>query len=178
MTGPSSWSARSEDSAESATTPVSQSHAIAIARATAADLPEVRRLFEEYAASIGFSLDFQGFDEEVASLPGRYAPPTGALLLARGAGCVALRTLDADACEMKRLYVRPAFRGSGLGRRLVEAILDEARALGFASIKLDTVPSMGSAIALYESLGFRDVPPYTKNPIAGTRFLELTLSRR
>lgn len=143
------------------------------------DVAEVRALFEEYAASVGVSLCFQGFDRELAELPGRYAPPTGGLLVAREgtrtAGCIALRKIDEGIAEMKRLFVRPAYQRTGLGRRLVEALIAEARALGYVSIKLDTLPSMAAAIALYESLGFRDVPPYTENPIAGARFLELRL---
>lgn len=150
-----------------------------IARVTdAAALAEVRALFEEYAASLGFSLDFQGFAEELASLPGRYAPPEGVLLLAPGAGCVALRRISApgaSCCEMKRLYVRPAFQGRGLGRALVRAIVAEGRALGYAAMRLDTVPAMSSAIRLYESLDFHDIEPYTTNPVPGARFMELRL---
>jgi len=141
------------------------------------DLQEVSALFEEYAASIGFSLSFQGFDRELAEMPGRYALPSGRLLLARVdgavAGCVALRKIDDRSCEMKRLFVRPAFHGRGCGRRLVEALLDEARGAGYRAMRLDTVPAMQAAIGLYESLGFRDIEPYTENPIEGTRFLEL-----
>ena len=143
------------------------------------DVAEIRTLFEEYAASVGFSLCFQGFDRELAELPGRYAAPSGCMLLARdgnvSAGCVALRGLGEGICEMKRLYVRPAYQGTGLGRRLVEVLIGEARSLGYASMKLDTVPSMKAAIALYESLGFRNTAPYTENPIEGARYLELRL---
>lgn len=141
----------------------------------------MRVLFEEYARSLDFKLCFQGFDQELATLPGRYAPPDGALLIARGQGCVALRDISAGpderVCEMKRLYVRPAFQGTGLGRRLVLELIEEARARGYAAMKLDTVPTMRAAIRLYESLGFRDVAPYTSNPIGGTRFMGLDLSR-
>lgn len=143
------------------------------------DLPEVRELLLEYAAGVGVSLDFQDFDREVAELPGTYTPPRGALLVARTGdallGCVALRPLDRDTCEMKRLYVRPSGRGLGLGRRLALAIVAEARSLGYARMRLDTLPTMGAAQALYDELGFHDVAPYTDNPVPGTRFLELTL---
>lgn len=143
------------------------------------DVREVRALFEEYAASLGFSLCFQGFDRELAELPGAYAPPGGRLLLARvdgaPAGCVGLRRIGEGICEMKRLFVRPAHLGTGLGRRLAEAVIDEARRAGYATMKLDTLPSMKAAIGLYESLGFRDTSPYTTNPVAGARFMELPL---
>ncbi len=143
------------------------------------DLATARSLFEEYAAFIGFSLCFQGFDAELATLPGRYAPPSGRLLLARVdgqvAGCVALRQIGDGICEMKRLFVRPAFHGTGCGRALATAIVDEARAAGYRAMRLDTVPQMHAAIALYESLGFRDIDPYTENPIEGARYLELRL---
>ena len=147
-----------------------------IERATLEDLAEVRALFGEYAASLGFSLCFQGFDEELATLPGRYAPPTGALLLERGAGCVALRRIGDGICEMKRLYVRPTSQRSGLGRRLIRTAIDEARVLGYRAMRLDTIPSMTAAIRLYEAFGFRDIAPYTENPIPDARYLELALS--
>jgi len=125
------------------------------------------------------SLCFQNFDAEVANLPGEYAPPGGRLLLAfeRGtaAGCVALRKIADGIGEMKRMYVRPAHRGTGLGRRLAEAVLSEARAIGYRAVRLDTLPSMVSAQKLYVSLGFVDIPPYNEHPIAGTRFMELVL---
>jgi ribosomal protein S18 acetylase RimI-like enzyme len=139
------------------------------------DVEEVRTLVREYAASLPFALDFQDFDRELNELPGDYAPPKGALLLARGAGCVALRPIDGTTCEMKRLYVRPSARGTGLGRRLAEAAITEARTLGYKRIRLDTVPGMDSAQSLYERLGFEDIAPYRSNPIAGARFLELQL---
>jgi putative acetyltransferase len=146
---------------------------------TPEDIDEARRLFREYEASIGVSLCFQDFDAELAGLPGAYAPPAGALLFARRgsetAGCVALRRLEEGLCEMKRLYVRDAYRGLGIGRSLAEAILDEARRLGYRRMRLDTLPSMRRAIPLYRSLGFRDIPPYTHNPVEGTFYLEKDL---
>ena len=150
-----------------------------IARADTADLPGVRELLAEYEAGVGVPLDFQDFDREVAELPGAYAPPRGALLVARAGGnlvgCVALRPLTGDACEMKRLFVRPSARGLHLGERLAHAIVAEARALGYARMRLDTLPTMAAAQSLYERLGFQDVAPYTDNPVPGTRFLELRL---
>jgi ribosomal protein S18 acetylase RimI-like enzyme len=139
-------------------------------------LEEVRALFLEYAAELGFSLCFQGFDAELEGLPGKYAPPRGALLLVPGEGCVGLRPIDARTAEMKRLYVRPAARGTGLGRRLAVAILGEARERGYQRVVLDTVAGkMDSAIALYRALGFREIAPYYENPIAGAIYLELVL---
>jgi putative acetyltransferase len=138
-----------------------------------------RELFREYAASLGFDLEFQGFSEELATLPGSYAPPLGRLLLAWerevAAGCVALRPIDPETCEMKRLYVRPAYRGAGLGRRLAERIVREARDAGYGKMRLDTLPAMPGARALYHGLGFRPIPAYRPNPIEGAVFLELTL---
>ena len=139
----------------------------------------MRDLFREYAASLNFSLCFQSFEAELAGLPGEYAPPTGRLFLAliggRPVGCVALRRLDEETAEMKRLYVRPDRRGEGLGRHLVDQTIAAARQLGYRRLRLDTVPSMVEANGLYAALGFRDIAPYRENPIAGARYLELTL---
>jgi putative acetyltransferase len=153
-----------------------------ISPVTPEELDSLRDLLGEYAAALPFDLGFQGFDEELRGLPGAYAPPAGALLAARVGerieGCVALRRLDDtgyDIAELKRLYVRPALRGSGVGRLLVEAAVAEARRLGYARLRLDTTPQMAAAAALYTGLGFRDIPPYRDNPIPGARFLELTL---
>ncbi|HWT02322.1 MAG TPA: GNAT family N-acetyltransferase [Pyrinomonadaceae bacterium] len=141
---------------------------------------EARELFLEYANWLGFSLCFQNFDKELAELPGAYAPPKGRLLLAsqngETAGCVALRPILDGACEMKRLYVRPAFRGQGLGRALAVRIVEEARALGYGRMFLDTISDkMGSAIKVYRSLGFEEVEPYYHNPVEGATFMELKL---
>lgn len=144
-----------------------------------ADLEIVRQLFREYQDAIGTDLCFQGFAAEVAGLPGDYAPPGGQLWLAEegtaALGCIALRRIDAERAEMKRLYVRPAARGLGLGRRLTETLLAEARRLGYRRVCLDTLPSMGTAQALYEELGFADIAPYRINPVAGARFMGLEL---
>lgn len=148
--------------------------------ATAEDIVAVRRLFVEYADSLGFDLTFQDFESELRHLPGKYAPPRGTLLLAREAGtvigCVALRPLDADTCEMKRLYVAPAGRDRGVGRMLVREIVAAARDLGYVRMRLDTVPSMTTARALYRSFGFREIDAYRFNPIPGTSFMELDLA--
>ena len=151
-----------------------------IVRATSVDqIATARMLFKEYEASLGIELTFQGFAREVAELPGAYAPPAGRLLLATGgaepAGCVALRPLEGGICEMKRLYVRPTARGARLGRRLAETVIREARAIGYARMRLDTLPSMKEAFALYQTLGFREIAPYYETPIVGTRFMELDL---
>lgn len=144
-----------------------------------ADLAEARTLFQEYAASLGISLDFQDFDSELAGLPGDYVPPAGCLLVARWqdqiAGCVALRPLGDGVCEMKRLYTRPPFRGLRIGRALAEAVIRRARESGYQRMRLDTLPAMHSARDLYSSLGFQEIESYRYNPIEGSAFLELTL---
>jgi ribosomal protein S18 acetylase RimI-like enzyme len=147
---------------------------------TPAQITQARELFLEYAQSLGFSLCFQNFDKELAGLPGDYAPPDGRLLLAEHegqlSGCAALHRLDATSGEMKRLYVRPGFRGLRLGRTLAERILTEAASIGFRRIRLDTVQGkMDDAIALYRRLGFREIEPYRQNPIAGALYMELEL---
>ena len=148
---------------------------------TEADIADARALFAAYAASLDVDLGYQDFAGELATLPGRYAPPSGALLIARddaGAprGCVALRPMTEDGCcEMKRLYVTPAARGTGLGRALVEAVIAAARMAGYREMRLDSLPSMHQAIALYEARGFRLITPYYATPIAGTVFLALDL---
>lgn len=143
------------------------------------ELLQTRSLFEEYAAALEVDLGFQGFEEELATLPGSYARPEGRLLLAscdgQVAGCVALRRLVGDTCEMKRLYVRPQFRDRGVGRSLVERIISEAGQAGYARMRLDSLPSMAAAITLYRQLGFRDIPAYRDNPVPGSTFLELQL---
>jgi putative acetyltransferase len=143
-------------------------------------IAQARELFLEYAQSLGFSLCFQNFDKELASLPGKYAPPDGRLLLAEFdshlAGCVALRKLNDPICEMKRLYVRPRFRGKGLGPLLAERIITEARQIGYSRMRLDTVePIMKNAVAMYRRLGFQEISPYCENPIAGALYMELQL---
>lgn len=188
---------------------------LVIAEAGADQVGIVRELFVEYARSLGFSLCFQGFDREIAGLPGEYAPPAGRIFLAqvvpdagpregrstgaaggghpaagragpgdredldvkeRMAGCVALRRLGADTCEMKRLYVRPAFRGRGAGRALARAAIAAAGEAGYRQMRLDTIPAtMAAAVALYRELGFRDIPPYGENPIPGALCMELEL---
>jgi len=144
-----------------------------------ADVPAVRQLFREYADGLGIDLCFQDFETELASLPGKYAPPEGRLLLAwdgdRAVGCVALRPIDGQTCEMKRLYVQPGVRGQQLGRRLAERVCREARDAGYRRICLDTLPSMSSAVQLYARLGFRPIEPYVFNPIEGAIFLGLDL---
>lgn len=149
--------------------------------ATAADLSDTAALFRAYAESLPIDLGYQGFEAELASLPGKYAPPAGALLLARApdgetVGCVALRPIDGDRiCEMKRLYVRPEARGSGLGGALVAAIVRAAREAGYAEMRLDTLPTMRAALAMYARAGFVEIPAYYPTPVDGTIFLGLTL---
>jgi putative acetyltransferase len=146
---------------------------------TPQQMSHARTLFEEYAAWLGIDLSFQGFGAELAGLPGLYAPPRGRLLLAlagsKAAGCVALRPLEDTFCEMKRLFVRPAFRGQGLGKLLAERIVEEARSIGYAMMKLDTLPSMQEAIWLYQAFGFVPCAPYYGTPLRDTVFMELPL---
>jgi len=146
---------------------------------SAKEVEYVRRLFVEYANSLGFSLCFQNFAEELQELPGKYAPPDGRLLLAFDgnelAGCVAMKKITDGMSEMKRLYVRPQLRGKGIGRALACAAIEEARRVGYNRMRLDTVPSMREAISLYESLGFKRIEPYCQNPIEGAIFMELIL---
>jgi ribosomal protein S18 acetylase RimI-like enzyme len=145
-----------------------------------AQIAQARELFLEYAQSLGFSLCFQNFDKELAGLPGDYAPPEGRLLLAECdgqlAGCVALHKLEHGICEMKRLYLRPQFRGKGLGKTLADRIIAEARHIGYRRMRLDTVePVMKDAVAMYRKLGFQHIAPYRANPIAGAMYMELQL---
>jgi len=151
----------------------------------AADLEDTISLFYSYAASLGFDLAFQNFDAEMAGMPGKYSPPGGELLLARNEagtaiGCVGLRPLPSDdslmrVCEMKRLYVTPAGRGTGVGKALASTIIATAEKLGFSEMRLDTLPSMVSALNMYQAFGFDDIPAYYDTPMAGTRFLALKL---
>jgi putative acetyltransferase len=152
---------------------------------SSADIAEIRRLLREYESETGTDLCFQNFEEELAGLPGSYTPPSGRLLIAMAriggsesspAGCVALRPLDEGICEMKRLFVRADFRGTGLGRRLAMAIIAEARAIGYRKMRLDTLPQQADAHRLYAFLGFHEIGPYRPNPIEGSRFLELDLA--
>jgi ribosomal protein S18 acetylase RimI-like enzyme len=150
---------------------------------SAADLAAVRALFREYAASLETDLSFQGFDAELRGLPGAYHPPGGALLVADVAGeirgCIALRPLEPPAVgEIKRLYVRPSGRGQGLGLALAQAVLESARAAGYRRVRLDTLPSMSAAQAMYQRLGFHEIEPYRHNPVPGARFMELELASR
>jgi ribosomal protein S18 acetylase RimI-like enzyme len=151
---------------------------------TPEQIEELRRLLREYEASLGVSLCFQGFEREMAKLPGEYAPPGGRLLLCsagvspaphQAVGCVALRRVDDETCEMKRLYLRPGFRGRGAGRLLAVAIIGEARKIGYKKMRLDTLAEMREARALYESLGFKRIEPYYHNPMQGAIFMELEL---
>ena len=143
--------------------------------ATGADIPHVREMLREYVEWIGLDLAFQEIDAELSGLPGEYAPPRGALFVAvegeRHLGMIALRPLDGSIAEMKRLYVRPEARGRGLARRLIARLCDEGKRLNYTELRLDTLPKMGEAQALYETYGFVDIEPYYETPIAGTRFM-------
>lgn len=149
--------------------------------ATPEEISAVRALFREYAGSLGVDLSFQDFASELADLPGAYVPPAGALLLALDGdlpvGCVALRPWEEDIAELKRLYVSPAARGTGLGGTLSRSAIETARAAGYERVRLDTLPTMTSAQRLYEGLGFVEIEPYRFNPIPGTRYMELVLTR-
>ena len=143
-------------------------------------IADTRQLFREYSAWLEIDLCFQNFEQELAQLPGDYEEPEGRLLLAfheaKLAGCIALRKLDESTCEMKRLFVRGTFRGQGIGRNLIEMIIREAREIGYERMRLDTLPpKMNDAIALYQSFGFKDIPPYYDNPVPGAKFMELEL---
>jgi len=143
------------------------------------NLNHIRELFKEYTDSLGFDLSFQNFDKEFAELPGKYTPPEGRLLLAiyddKTAGCVALRKFENDICEMKRLYVRKDFRRKGIGKVLSIEVINSAKEIGYSAMRLDTVPWMKQAIALYHSMEFKDIAPYRYNPIPGTVYMELKL---
>src|SRR5437870_2653641 len=143
-------------------------------------IDQARELFKEYAAWLEIDLCFQNFEKELAELPGDYAPPDGRLLLAYDdgelAGCVALRKIDEDICEMKRLFLRDRFRGKGLGRSLIDAIISEAKQIGYERMRLDTLPpKMNDAIALYRRYGFKEIEPYYNNPVPGAKFMEMNL---
>jgi Acetyltransferases len=147
---------------------------------TMEQMAEIKELFREYADSLNFNLEFQNFEDELAKLPGKYALPAGNLLLAvengKSAGCVGLRPITAEICEMKRLYTKPVFRGQKIGKALALAIIKEAIKLGYRKMRLDTVASMKEALALYYSVGFREIEAYCFNPIAGAVYLELNLT--
>ncbi|HKO99071.1 MAG TPA: GNAT family N-acetyltransferase [Pyrinomonadaceae bacterium] len=147
---------------------------------TAEDIQATRQLFEEYVSELGVSLCFQNYDKEVAELPGEYRPPTGRLYFAtennEAAGCIALRKLDDEVCEMKRLFVRPQYRANRLGRALVDRVIEDARAIGYKRMRLDTLPGrMDQAIAMYRALGFKEIPRYYDNPWESALFMELRL---
>ena len=166
--------------------PMQLERVVSLSYATSADLTEVRALMREYASQLNVDLCFQGFEAELANLPGEYAAPRGALLIARvdgqAAGCCALRPLDtadyANACEMKRLFVLPQFRGYGLGRRLAEEIMELARQADYACVLLDTLDTMEAARVLYEEIGFEEIPPYYFNPIPGAHYLKADIKMR
>ena len=142
-------------------------------------LEHIRELFKEYAESLGFTLDFQNFNKELAELPGEYAPPAGRLILALWddeiAGCVALRKFKDTICEMKRMYVKARFRRKGIGRQLAENIVKEARKIGYTHMRIDTIETMKQANSLYKSMGFKEIKPYRYNPIKGAKYMELSL---
>lgn len=157
-----------------------ESHPIAFKRITGQEmLEEIRQLFMEYARSLQVDLSFQHFEEELNSLPGKYAPPDGVLLIAlvdgMNAGCIALRKISDSVCEMKRLYVRDAFRGLGIGKKLAVRVIEEAAKLNYQYMRLDTLPTMTAAQNLYRSLGFYDIEPYVYNPVPGTKYMELKI---
>ena len=143
------------------------------------ELEQIRDLFIEYSNSLGFDLSFQNFQKELNELPGDYSPPSGRLFLgfhdSDPAGCVALRRISEEICEMKRLFVRPQYRGLGLGRALAMKVIEDACEMGYRRMRLDTVPTMQTAIALYVSLGFKEIEPYRYNPVKGAKFMELHL---
>jgi putative acetyltransferase len=175
----STESQASTSSAVPSVTPVGKGSSISQAESPA-QMSQARELFLEYAQSLGFSLCFQNFDKELDGLPGDYAPPEGRLLLAEYegqlAGCIALHKLESGICEMKRLYLRPQFRGKGLGRALAELIIREARQIGYERMRLDTVePVMKDAVGMYRKIGFLEIDPYCANPIAGALYMELQL---
>ena len=151
--------------------------AVELKRAGPGELATARELIEEYVDSLGIDLGFQEIDKELAEFPGAYAPPVGCVILAYAdgdpAGCVAVRPFEDDSCEMKRLYVRPPYRGHGTGRALAVAAIEAARELGYGRMRLDTQPEMDAARALYRSLGFREIEPYRYNPTPGTAYMEL-----
>ena len=160
-----------------------QKHKIDLVEAsTPAQIDEIRLLFLEYARSLDFNLCFQDFDAELATLPGKYALPDGALILAlvdgQSAGCIALRKIQDDVCEMKRLYVRDSYRGLKIGRLLIARIIEEAEKRDYQAIRLDTAPDMKAAQSLYASFGFKDIEPYIYNPLPGARYMEKSLSSR
>ncbi len=163
------------------TTDPERTQITSIAPAKNADIDEVRTLFREYEAFLSMDLCFQGFEEELAGLPGKYAPPSGALLIARGdgrvAGCVGVRGIGDQQCEMKRLFVRPEFRGLGLGRRLAEQIIEEAVSIGYKHMKLDTFGFLEEAVQLYRTLGFREIEAYYDNPLDGVQYWELDMRK-